>query len=416
MNNQVCLILSMKANALHGKNCLILAGLSDILPIRMEETGDMKKKNSPLKMFMKGFFKSFFIIALLFLVGYGSYKLTMFYYKLEGPPQNSKTNKLIRDIVSDATVDEISKNLIFSSDKVSGEVKGLVLEIVNTNTNNVDYITIPENTQITLNNEMYQRLCVINPEIPQIIKFSDLYKYFEEDYVYEYGVLILEDYLDIDISYYTGMEESYFNTIFENNEDRLVLTQEWKNTFFSAKSEDDMKDIIKGMYDKISSNLSMKKKEEYIPTYINVEPEFIYFYHINGEQKIEGYMIDAESSNAMINEIINNDAAYTVKQEESSDQPGQIISSKDYNIKISNGSKITGLAAHYKEKLTLEGYQITGIYNYSGETVNTTKIIVNSDGLGQDLAAYFDDPMITVEELDEGIDIHIILGTKDDAK
>ncbi|WP_123607741.1 LytR C-terminal domain-containing protein [Mobilisporobacter senegalensis] len=416
MNNQVCLILSMKANALHGKNCLILAGLSDILPIRMEETGDMKKKNSPLKMFMKGFFKSFFIIALLFLVGYGSYKLTMFYYKLEGPPQNSKTNKLIRDIVSDATVDEISKNLIFSSDKVSGEVKGLVLEIVNTNTNNVDYITIPENTQITLNNDMYQRLCVINPEIPQIIKFSDLYKYFEEDYVYEYGVLILEDYLDIDISYYTGMEESYFNTIFENNEDRLVLTQEWKNTFFSAKSEDDMKDIIKGMYDKISSNLSMKKKEEYIPTYINVEPEFIYFYHINGEQKIEGYMIDAESSNAMINEIINNDAAYTVKQEESSDQPGQIISSKDYNIKISNGSKITGLAAHYKEKLTLEGYQITGIYNYSGETVNTTKIIVNSDGLGQDLAAYFDDPMITVEELDEGIDIHIILGTKDDAK
>ncbi|ROR31649.1 LytR cell envelope-related transcriptional attenuator [Mobilisporobacter senegalensis] len=376
----------------------------------------MKKKNSPLKMFMKGFFKSFFIIALLFLVGYGSYKLTMFYYKLEGPPQNSKTNKLIRDIVSDATVDEISKNLIFSSDKVSGEVKGLVLEIVNTNTNNVDYITIPENTQITLNNDMYQRLCVINPEIPQIIKFSDLYKYFEEDYVYEYGVLILEDYLDIDISYYTGMEESYFNTIFENNEDRLVLTQEWKNTFFSAKSEDDMKDIIKGMYDKISSNLSMKKKEEYIPTYINVEPEFIYFYHINGEQKIEGYMIDAESSNAMINEIINNDAAYTVKQEESSDQPGQIISSKDYNIKISNGSKITGLAAHYKEKLTLEGYQITGIYNYSGETVNTTKIIVNSDGLGQDLAAYFDDPMITVEELDEGIDIHIILGTKDDAK
>lgn len=388
--------------------------LSAILPIRTEERGTMKKNNSPLKMFMKGFFKSFFIIAILCIVGFGSYKITMFYYKIEGVPQNSKANGFIKDIVSDATVDEISKNLIFSSDKLSGEVKELVLEIVNTNTNNIDYINISADSQITLSNEMYQRLYESNPEIPQIIKLSQLYKYMEADYIYEYGVLIIEDYLDIDISYYTGMDEDYFSTIFVKDEDKIVFTDEWKDTISIAKSEDDFKEIIKDYYDEVSSNLSMRNKEKYISTYIKVDPELIYFYHIIGEQQLEGYMIDVEASSNMISELINNEVTYTSKQEESTLPLGQEeISSKGYNIKISNGSKITGLAAHYKEKLISEGYQVTGIDNYNGEIVNATKIIVDSEGLGYDLATYFSDPTVTVEELGEGIDIQIILGTND---
>lgn len=375
----------------------------------------MKKNNSPLKMFMKGFFKSFFMIAILFIVGFGSYKIAMFYYKIEGVPQNSKANKFIKELASDATVDEISKNLIFSSDKLSGEVKELVLEIVNTHTNNIDYINISAESQITISNEMYQRLYESNPEIPQIIKLSQLYKYIEEEYICEYGVLIIEDYLDIDISYYTGMDEDYFSTIFVKDEDKMVFTDKWKDTISVAKSEENFKEIIKDYYKKISSNLSMRNKEKYISTYIKVDPELIYFYHLIGEPQLEGFMVDIEASRNMISEMLNNEVTYTSKQEENTLPPeNDEISSKGYNIKISNGSKITGLAAHYKEKLSLEGYQVTGIDNYTGEIVNATKIIVDTDGLGNDLATYFNDPSITVEELGEGIDIQIILGTKDD--
>lgn len=370
----------------------------------------MKKKNSPLKMFMKGFFRSFFIIVVLLLVGFGSYKLTMFYYKVEGPPKNLKGNRLIKEIVSDATVDEVSKNLIFSSDKVSGEIKDMVLEIVNTNTNNIDYITIPADTQITLDNNMYQRLYASNPEIPQIVSFFQMYKYIDEDYIYDFGTILFETYYDVDISYYTGMEEGYFNTIFEDDGDKLIFTDEWKETFGSANTKEAMKELLKEIYDKAASNLSLKKKEEYIPAYISVNPDYIHYHSIYGEEKTQDDMADAKD---MINEILNNDVTYT-SGEEDNNNTENAVSTKGYNIKILNGSRITGLAAHFKDKLTLDGYNITGINNYNGETLNTTKIIVNSEDLGQDLIAYFKDPIIKVEQLEEGTDVEIILGTNDD--
>ena len=170
-------------------------------------------------------------------------------------------------------------------DEDTGEIRQVVLEIVNTNTNNIDYITIPANTQITLGNHMYQRLYAANPEIPQIIDLSQLYKYIDKDYIYDFAMIILEDYLDIDISYYTGMEEEYFNTIFEMDQDRFVFTEQWRNKLSQVNEEEDIKALLKETYREVTSNLSLKKKEQYISTYTNVNSEFIHFCHIYGKNE-----------------------------------------------------------------------------------------------------------------------------------
>lgn len=376
----------------------------------------MREKNNPLMMITQGFFRSFFIIVGLFLTGFASYKLTNLYYQLEGPPKFLKGRQLINEVISDGTVDDISKNLIISSDEDTGEIRQIVLEIVNTNTNNIDYITIPANTQITLENHMYQRLYAANPEMPQIINLSQLYKYIDKDYIYDFGMIILEDYLDIDISYYTGMEEEYFNTIFKMVGDRFVFTEQWRNTFSQVNDEEDIKALLKEIYREVASNLSLKKKEQYISTYTNVNSDFIHFCHIYGEEKTKHYMIDTKATSDMINEIINNDVTYTNDSQDITDKIENGVTSKGYNIKILNGSKITGLAAHYKDKLTLEGYSVTSVGNYSGDTINTTKIIVSSEELGQDLVTYFTDPIITEGQLEDGTDIEVILGTSDDVK
>ena len=55
----------------------------------------------------------------------------------------------LKDIIDDATTDEISRNLIYvSNDK--NKVTKVMLEICNTKTNNMDYVTIPVKTNYTI--------------------------------------------------------------------------------------------------------------------------------------------------------------------------------------------------------------------------------------------------------------------------
>lgn len=82
-------------------------------------------------------------------------------------------------------------------------------------------------------------------------------------------------------------------------------------------------------------------------------------------------------------------------------------------IYIYNGSKINGLAAAYREKLSADGYTIAGINNYNGAVLTNTKIITKEEGRGYDLLSYFDDAIIEAGTPPTGADIQIILGTND---
>lgn len=373
----------------------------------------MRKKNSPFRMFIRGFIKSFFIVAILFLVGFGSYKLTMLYYEAAEPPKNERVDELVNNITSNGVVEDVSKNLIFAVKPKTGEVTHLLLEVFNTYTYNMDYITIPAKTQFTLSNESYQKLCAQNPDIPQIIRLSDLYKYFDGNSTYEYGVFILEDLLDVKVSYYTQMEESYFSKIFSENKEKAAFSPEMLSNIANLTTEEEIKTYVKEFCDNISSNLSTKEKLKYVTPYGKVSLESVYFHAIVGKSTNSGYNLDVTAADQLLTDIILNDTPYKEKQENEPVGTKDGVSSKGHVIQILNGSKISGLAAAYNTKLTDEGYTIKGIGNYSGEIVVKTKIIVRSPELGKDLADYFNDPEVVTETLPEGIDIQIILGSAD---
>ena len=60
-----------------------------------------------------------------------------------------------------------------------------------------------------------------------------------------------------------------------------------------------------------------------------------------------------------------------------------------------------------------KGFNIAGIGNYSGDTLEHTKIIVKEQGMGEDLLAYFKNAEIEVGELSQNVDIRIIIGSED---
>lgn len=401
------------------------------------------KKNSLFHMFMRRFIRAFFIMLLLVFVGFSSYKVTMFYYRITDGPKESKIGSVIDDMVNNVSVDDVSKNLIYSVDQKSGKIDDILVEIFNTNTGNLDYITIPANTQFTISNELYQSICASNPEIPQIMKLSDIGKYFNESKVYDFGVILVEDLLDVDISYYTVVKSEEFHTMFESSEKNLAntnqsdvesnhenpignskmvqtdvtiltFTESYQNRLSTLSSEEDIKSYITDLYKNIKSNLKLKKKLKYVKNYVLVKKEFIYFYGLYGEENGTSFTIDTESANALIQKILNNDT-YTVEQEKSEENSmySEVTSSIGLKIQILNGSKITGLAAKYKEKLTLSGYNIISVDNYEESVLTTTKIITKTEGTGLDLLNNFNNAQVEIGELPAGVDIRIILGTND---
>ena len=133
------------------------------------------KKNNVAKVFFISLMKSILFIIILLCVGFGSYKIS--YTILSDNGGNVGTSKGdIEDIIEDAQTDEISKNLIYVTDE--DRITNMMLEICNTKTNNMDYITVPVRTEYTIPATMYQKLCTVNQEIPQIVRIGRLKSYF----------------------------------------------------------------------------------------------------------------------------------------------------------------------------------------------------------------------------------------------
>lgn len=153
----------------------------------------------------------------MIICGVGGYFGSRLYFTKK---QEKKEEKQAQDMIDDAQLDTISKNLIYVWDEEKGRITDCVLEVFNTEEHKMDYITIPTSGQITISSDMYKKICLVNSEIPQVFKLSKLCNYFEDgdDNAYGYGVLVLEDFFNIDISYYTVVDAKVFDEAFESNE------------------------------------------------------------------------------------------------------------------------------------------------------------------------------------------------------
>lgn len=393
------------------------------------------KKKSIAKVFILSLLKSILGIAIIIAVGFASYKIS--YMVLSNNSENVGTSSNeIKDIVEEAQTDEISKNLIYVSN--DNKISHLMLEICNTKTNNMDYITIPVGTDYTIPTEMYQKLSIVNQEIPQIIRIGRLKQYFQNDEdAYGYGELIIEKMLGVKISYYTVLDqETYLNhysrrntevkfkplSLAESSSEKSVTVTE-KINVASRSYVNQLKDIkgdqnkiaefIKDQYERVDSNLTVYNKIGYVESYEKMDPDLIHYWGIPGKYSDKIFAVDTKASKSFINNLVNNTTTYTQAQIFNKVAKTSTKSSKGKNIIVLNGSQIGGLATAAKTTLTNAGYKVKKIGDYTAATLTQTKIIVKEDGVGKDLVKYFSNPVVETGTVDTGYDIKIIIGTAD---
>lgn len=418
----------------------------------------MKKKNV-VRLFFTSLLKSLLCIGVILGVGVASYKIS--YSVLSNGSGDTDTNSdSLKDIIDDATTDEISKNLIYvSNDK--NKITHIMLEICNTQTNNMDYVTIPVCTDYTIPSVMYRKLCQINQEIPQVVRISKLKQYFsDESDAYGYGVLIFEKMLGTDISYYTAIDQETYknhytqksvtvayktkstlnntpgpdgtvpssNTTLKTQMKISVLSDAYKNQLKDLESDQKkIADFIKDQYERLDSNLTVYNKIGYVEAYEKMDVNLYHYWGIPGVYADKVFEVDTKTAKQALKQLIENTTTYTAAQDltvenmitssvaddTAGDTKEESTSSIGLKIYVLNGSQIAGLASATKEKLESAGFTVPEVGNYTAETLTTTRIKVSKEGQGEDLKEYFNNPEITVGGVTEGYDIEIILGTVD---
>lgn len=409
------------------------------------------KKNAIL-FFCKSLLKSILVIVSILAVGGISYKVSYEYLskQLEAGKLDVQEKEL-ESILDQAKTDEISKNLIYVvNDKQ--KITHMMLEICNTKTNNMDYITIPVNVDYTIPPKMYQKLCVVDEEIPQIVRLSSLRKYFsdlKDNEAYGYAELIMEKILKTDVSYFTVITDDIYKLHYQEQKmttnytkvsnnvqaspstdgasgQKYTASVTMKTSVLSDSFANQLKDLggdetkimsfIKEQYKQggIQSNLTVYNKIGYAPAYEKMDVELYHYWGIPGSFSGKKFTVDTASARKFIKKLENNTEAYTLPQSEDKSAPAKKqISSKGKKIVILNGSKISGLAATKQKMLSDAGISVAKVGDYTKEVLTRTKIVVKKKGMGTDLLEYFKDPELVVGETQNNCDIEIILGTVD---
>lgn len=165
--------------------------------------------------FIKGFFSAIAVMLAMILCGVGGYYGTRYYYKYKN---NRTAKKQSSELLGKANKDDtVARNLVYGYDEANDKITGCVLEVFDTENKKLTYITIPAHIQITIPAPVYKKLMVVNDEIPQVFKIDHLHQYFDkdDDNAFGYGVIILENYFNIDISYFSVLPDSSFKAEFE---------------------------------------------------------------------------------------------------------------------------------------------------------------------------------------------------------
>lgn len=374
------------------------------------------KKNKAGKIFLRIFLKSCIYIGGFLLIAGISYKVTMLYYEnTENIGGNLSLSGVFDELEADGKVEDISKNLILVTGEDDERIQGILIEIFNNSTGNLDYITVPKNLEFTMSYELYKKLATVNGDIPQIIRIGKIHNYFQGEGMYQCVQILLEDLLDISFSYYTVIPVGVYKDMFTKEKESGI--QIWKETYKKQMEQLDTKEkyeeFFKRYYEKVKSNLSYDNKCSYISGYLAGGPKQVAFSKVSGENVDRIFSIAVEQTNSQINQIVKN-AAYT-KEQKLKHHKGNGVSSVGLAVEILNSTKVNGLASAFQNKLAEQGINVIRIGNYSGETLEKTKIIVKEEGYGEDLLDYFKDAQIQVGELGNDIEIRIIIGQKDGA-
>lgn len=390
----------------------------------------MKNGKNLLKYFGINLLKSLLSICVLIAVGCISYMISYHFLSQKAAQEKKQVEQdALEEIKHEAQVDEVSKNLIYVSDD-KNKITHMILEICNTQTNNMDYISIPTKTDYTIPTTMYRKLCTINDEIPQIIRLSRMKQYFEnEDDAYGYGLLIVQKMLGTKLSYYTVLNTETYTSFcqevkvkvsYKKTEDpdaspspsptaeptedpETGKVPKQKKTSINTKTKmnisiasleftTQLNDIkgdqekiatyIQNLYDKVNSNLTVYNKLGYLDCYEKMDVNLFHYWGIPGEYNISKvFEVDTKAAKTFLKQLVDN-PTYTEAQDLTTTQKAEASPSPEPTAEAGKKKKKPDKVISSKgaKIIVLNGSRINGLAGKMKEKLETKGYTIGEIG------------------------------------
>lgn len=424
-----------------------------------------KKRRNPITVF----FRTAASIVLVFCIVAGG--AVFAYHKLIGETANSQTSEAKPQGNTNNFIDSIlGKGIklnvaVFGVDGDGTRTDVMFVVHFDSKQKKVGLISLPRDTRVTLTNEIQTDLEKAGRYYQSPTKLNAVHAYSGKEMGCKNTVLQIEDLLGVKIDHYVKIDFEGFRSIVDaiggvevdvpqdmkysdpyqdlyinlkagvqvldgEKAEQLVRFRRYKEgdvarvevqqQFLKAFAEkivntdtllNNLPSLISTAYNYVETDVTLVDALKYARYITDVDMNNTTMELLPGTAQYVGnvsyYLCDEEETKKVVDRVF-----YGIEEE----TPVTIeTSSKDKKIEVSNGGYTQGLAGKTRDKLKKEGYQITSVTTYQEEKLDYTRIIVGTDGMGEDLKQYFDDSKIEVNEslLSPGTDIKIILGTNE---
>lgn len=433
-----------------------------------------RRKKSEQKEFhpVATFFKIVVSIVLVFCVTAGAAAYAC--YKITGG-FGDKSDEESANVADTSLLDALQKKDIKMNVAVLGvdkdETRTDVIFVVHFDSKQkrLGLISVPRDTRVEVTDEIVASIKAAGRSYSSPTKINAIHAYSPKEEACENVVLQLEDLLNINIDHYVKVNIDAFRKIVDtiggvevdvpqsmnyddpvqdlhihlqpgvqlldgDKAEQLVRFRSYpegdvarvqvQQTFLRefAKKVISSESIIKNLpnyisvlYSDVATDVTLVDALKYVNYIDSVDMNNVSMETLPGLGQMVGdvsyFIHDPEEMQTVVDRIFYGMGVIT----EDSETDEVVQSSMGKTIEVSNGGTVSGLAGKTGERLTKAGFTVEAITNYSGRKSENTRIIVKESGLGEDLKEYFRDAVIEVdpENLDDGIDIKIILGTNE---
>lgn len=352
--------------------------------------------------------------------------------------------------------------LIVGTDQSESLTDVILVGSFDRNTKKFNIITIPRDTYTVPSKSTIEELKQSGHLLPSVVKINEIHSYAGRDI--SYTERQIEELLNIKLDYYVKINLLAFRKIVDGvggiymdipkpglyyndpTQDLVISVPSGKQVLLDGEKAEGvvryrstyangdegridvqhvfMKEFFKQVLNKqtiidnmgtlLTTFISYVKTDygvDNLPKYLqylgDIKGDNFYFYTLPGEAKyIDGisyYICDPVKTAELVSKIFYRSSVIEEDEPE--------VSSKTLNIKILNGSGVSGKANIKRDELEAEGFKISSTDVYEGNFKTETRIMVSSEKYGQDLVKYFNDAVIELDQsMPTGNDIIIIVG------
>ncbi len=115
------------------------------------------------------------------------------------------------------------------------------LEVLNNYAETVFYFEVPAYTKVTISQELYRKLQVYSPGLPQYLKLSKLAGSFSDDYRMQGTLQVLEEMLGISVTHWCSLEkaalQNWMEVVLEKEKDSSEFFKQYQNFVWEAASD-----------------------------------------------------------------------------------------------------------------------------------------------------------------------------------